>query len=144
MRPTDKFAFDAEKDTQAKELVGVLGKENVEVYSKAAIVGVDGELEHAGLDQREQGLDGGQLAVEGRLQQLGKAHQGGDQPPEPVPGRRVRVGEEDREAPDQAHAALLELEGARHGQRPRCGADRPGRHSAAICATHSTRRGWCT
>lgn len=31
----------------AEELVGVLGKENVEVYSKAAIVGVDGELEHA-------------------------------------------------------------------------------------------------
>ncbi|MCM5570432.1 amino acid synthesis family protein [Burkholderiaceae bacterium FT117] len=30
----------------AEELVGVLGKENVEVYSKAAIVGVDGELEH--------------------------------------------------------------------------------------------------
>ena len=33
--------------TLAEELVGVLGKENVEVYSKAAIVGVDGELEHA-------------------------------------------------------------------------------------------------
>ena len=31
----------------AQELVGVLGKDNVEVYSKAAIVGVDGELEHA-------------------------------------------------------------------------------------------------
>ena len=31
----------------AEELVDVLGKENVEVYSKAAIVGVDGELEHA-------------------------------------------------------------------------------------------------
>jgi hypothetical protein len=31
----------------AEELVGVLGKDNVEVYSKAAIVGVDGELEHA-------------------------------------------------------------------------------------------------
>ena len=31
----------------AEELVGVLGKENVEVYSKAAIVGVEGELEHA-------------------------------------------------------------------------------------------------
>ena len=33
--------------TLAEELVGVLGKENVEVYSKAAIVGVDGGLEHA-------------------------------------------------------------------------------------------------
>ena len=33
--------------TLAEELVGVLGKEKVEVYSKAAIVGVDGELEHA-------------------------------------------------------------------------------------------------
>ncbi len=31
----------------ARELVDLLGKENVEVYSKAAIVGVDGELEHA-------------------------------------------------------------------------------------------------
>ena len=31
----------------AQELVDTLGKENVEVYSKAAIVGVDGELEHA-------------------------------------------------------------------------------------------------
>ena len=31
----------------AEELVGVLGKENVEAYSKAAIVGVEGELEHA-------------------------------------------------------------------------------------------------
>ncbi|MEO6018153.1 MAG: amino acid synthesis family protein [Polaromonas sp.] len=31
----------------AEELVGVLGKDQVEVYSKAAIVGVDGELEHA-------------------------------------------------------------------------------------------------
>lgn len=31
----------------ATELVNTLGKENVEVYSKAAIVGVDGELEHA-------------------------------------------------------------------------------------------------
>jgi hypothetical protein len=31
----------------AEELVGVLGKDNIEVYSKAAIVGVDGELEHA-------------------------------------------------------------------------------------------------
>lgn len=31
----------------AEELVGALGKDNVEVYSKAAIVGVDGELEHA-------------------------------------------------------------------------------------------------
>lgn len=31
----------------ARELVDFLGKENVEVYSKAAIVGVDGELEHA-------------------------------------------------------------------------------------------------
>ncbi|MES2362906.1 MAG: amino acid synthesis family protein [Pseudomonadota bacterium] len=30
----------------AQELVDTLGKENVEVYSKAAIVGVDGELEH--------------------------------------------------------------------------------------------------
>ena len=30
----------------AEELVATLGKENVEVYSKAAIVGVDGELEH--------------------------------------------------------------------------------------------------
>jgi hypothetical protein len=32
--------------TLAQELVDTLGKENVEVYSKAAIVGVDGELEH--------------------------------------------------------------------------------------------------
>lgn len=31
----------------AEELVGVLGKEKVEAYGKAAIVGVDGELEHA-------------------------------------------------------------------------------------------------
>lgn len=30
----------------AEELVGVLGKERVEVYGKAAIVGIDGELEH--------------------------------------------------------------------------------------------------
>lgn len=30
----------------AQELVDTLGKENVEVYSKAAIVGVNGELEH--------------------------------------------------------------------------------------------------
>jgi len=33
--------------TLAEELVAVLGKDNVEVYSKAAIVGVNGELEHA-------------------------------------------------------------------------------------------------
>jgi len=33
--------------TLAKELVQTLGKGNVEVYSKAAIVGVGGELEHA-------------------------------------------------------------------------------------------------
>jgi hypothetical protein len=32
--------------TLAQELVDTLGKENVEVYSKAAIVGVNGELEH--------------------------------------------------------------------------------------------------
>ncbi len=31
----------------ADELVDVLGKDRIEVYSKAAIVGVDGELEHA-------------------------------------------------------------------------------------------------
>jgi hypothetical protein len=31
----------------AQELVDTLGKDKVEVYSKAAIVGVDGELEHA-------------------------------------------------------------------------------------------------
>jgi len=31
----------------SQELVDTLGKENVEVYSKAAIVGVNGELEHA-------------------------------------------------------------------------------------------------
>lgn len=31
----------------ATELVDTLGKDNVEIYSKAAIVGVDGELEHA-------------------------------------------------------------------------------------------------
>jgi hypothetical protein len=31
----------------ATELVETLGRENVEVYSKAAIVGVNGELEHA-------------------------------------------------------------------------------------------------
>jgi len=30
----------------AQELVDTLGKENVEVYSKAAIVGVNGEMEH--------------------------------------------------------------------------------------------------
>jgi hypothetical protein len=30
----------------AEELVGALGKDNVEAYGKAAIVGVDGELEH--------------------------------------------------------------------------------------------------
>jgi hypothetical protein len=30
----------------AQELIDVLGRENVEVYSKAAIVGVEGELEH--------------------------------------------------------------------------------------------------
>jgi Amino acid synthesis len=30
----------------AKELVGVLGKEQVQAYGKAAIVGVNGELEH--------------------------------------------------------------------------------------------------
>src|SRR5690606_31280776 len=30
----------------AEELVDTLGRDNVEVYSKAAIVGVDGELEH--------------------------------------------------------------------------------------------------
>lgn len=33
--------------TLAEELVATLGKEKVEVYSKAAIVGVNGELEHA-------------------------------------------------------------------------------------------------
>ena len=32
--------------TLAKELVDTLGKENVEVYSKAVIVGVNGEMEH--------------------------------------------------------------------------------------------------
>lgn len=32
--------------TLAQELVDTLGKENVEVYSKAAIVGVNGEMEH--------------------------------------------------------------------------------------------------
>lgn len=31
----------------ATELIDTLGRENVEVYSKAAIVGVDGEMEHA-------------------------------------------------------------------------------------------------
>lgn len=31
----------------AQELVDTLGRDNVEVYSKAAIVGVNGELEHA-------------------------------------------------------------------------------------------------
>ena len=31
----------------SQELVDTLGRENVEVYSKAAIVGVNGELEHA-------------------------------------------------------------------------------------------------
>lgn len=31
----------------AQELVDTLGKDKVEVYSKAAIVGVNGELEHA-------------------------------------------------------------------------------------------------
>ena len=30
----------------AQELIDHLGKENIEVYSKAAIVGVDGEMEH--------------------------------------------------------------------------------------------------
>ncbi|HRO60142.1 MAG TPA: amino acid synthesis family protein [Burkholderiaceae bacterium] len=30
----------------AEELVATLGKDNIETYSKAAIVGVDGELEH--------------------------------------------------------------------------------------------------
>ena len=30
----------------AQELVATLGKENIEVYSKAAIVGVNGEMEH--------------------------------------------------------------------------------------------------
>jgi len=30
----------------AQELVDTLGRDNVEVYSKAAIVGVDGEMEH--------------------------------------------------------------------------------------------------
>ena len=33
----------------AQELVDTLGKENVEVYSKAAIVGVNGEMEHGAL-----------------------------------------------------------------------------------------------
>ena len=33
--------------TLAQELVQTLGRENIEVYSKAAIVGVNGELEHA-------------------------------------------------------------------------------------------------
>ena len=33
----------------AQELVDTLGKENVEVYSKAAIVGVNGELEHGAI-----------------------------------------------------------------------------------------------
>lgn len=32
--------------TLAQELVDTLGKDNVEVYSKAAIVGVNGEMEH--------------------------------------------------------------------------------------------------
>lgn len=32
--------------TLAEELVGALGKDNVQAYSKAAIVGVNGELEH--------------------------------------------------------------------------------------------------
>lgn len=32
--------------TLAEELVSVLGKDNVQAYSKAAIVGVNGELEH--------------------------------------------------------------------------------------------------
>lgn len=33
----------------SQELVDTLGKENVEVYSKAAIVGVNGELEHGAI-----------------------------------------------------------------------------------------------
>src|SRR5690606_42026887 len=33
----------------AEELVATLGKDKVETYSKAAIVGVDGELEHGGV-----------------------------------------------------------------------------------------------
>lgn len=32
--------------TLAEELVATLGKDDVEVYSKAAIVGIDGEMEH--------------------------------------------------------------------------------------------------
>ena len=32
--------------TLAQELVDTLGRDNIEVYSKAAIVGVDGEMEH--------------------------------------------------------------------------------------------------
>lgn len=33
----------------AEELAGVLGRDNVEAYGKAAIVGVDGELEHGAM-----------------------------------------------------------------------------------------------
>ena len=40
----------------AEELVATLGKENVEVYSKAAIAGVDGELEHAAVWHEAGGL----------------------------------------------------------------------------------------
>jgi hypothetical protein len=46
----DLMAFQAELRTLgrslAEELVHTLGKDQVEVYGKAAIVGVDGELEH--------------------------------------------------------------------------------------------------
>lgn len=39
----------------AEELVATLGKENVEVYSKAAIVGVDGEMEHGAVWHEARG-----------------------------------------------------------------------------------------
>lgn len=42
--------------TLAQELVDTLGEENVEVYSKAAIVGVDGEFEHGSAWHEAGGL----------------------------------------------------------------------------------------
>ena len=97
----------------AQELVDTLGKENIEVYSKAAIVGEDGELEHA--KQRQQ------AEVAGR---------GGHRQRQAfVEPDQEQVGEQDREAQYEAGLAagfLLLQRGAGPliaealGQRARC------------------------
>jgi len=48
----------------AQELVDTLGKDNVEVYSKAAIVGVNGEMEHGAVWHEAGGWAMGGLTQE--------------------------------------------------------------------------------